>query len=184
MFHLIFCLSDHWHSNPKPTYALLEFIGAAIDSSDTSYRQGLPPIFDCLGVKQPPSLTGIIIKVNRYVAKAVTTWKFLPLCQEAREISKTQTETVGPACSLIGVTPEWLRNGVPCTATVTNHVIFELLRFRNKEGITWKTVQNMWWAKLFPSSNPPQFTGTIISNWEAVAKKRQVTCPVTGLKRT
>ena len=151
-------------------YALFELIRAAIDSSDTSYRQGLPLIFDCLGVKQPPNLSGIITKVNRYVAKAEKTGNFLPLCQEAREISKTQTETVGPACSLIRVTPEWLHNGDLCTATVTNHVIFELLRFRNKEGIPWKTVQNTWWAKLFPSSNPPQSTGTIISNWEAVAK--------------
>ena len=30
----------------------------------------------------------------------------------------------------------------------------------------------MWWAKLFPSSNPPENTGTNISNWEAVAKKK------------
>lgn len=116
------------------------YIRAALVSSNISYRQGLPPVFDSLGLKQPTNLTGIISKVNRYVAKAEKTGDYLPLCQETTELLKTRTELIGPACSKIGITPQWLQNADICSAVVTNHVIIELQQFRAKKGIAWKTV--------------------------------------------
>eukprot|EP00057_Strongylocentrotus_purpuratus_P018240 XP_011672714.1 PREDICTED: uncharacterized protein LOC100893480 isoform X4 [Strongylocentrotus purpuratus] len=116
---------DHWTSKPIPTFALLEVIRSAVDASENSYRQGLPPILKSLGLQQPQILTGVIAKVERYVAKAEKSNDFLLLMQEMKELSKSQADEIGPACSKIGVTPEWLNNNLntqTCTETITNQM--------------------------------------------------------------
>ncbi|XP_033632036.1 uncharacterized protein LOC117293722 [Asterias rubens] len=162
----------HWHSNSKATFALVEVIRDAIESSNTSYRQTFPLIFDCLGLKQPSILTGVLAKVKRYVAKADKTGDYLPLCQEIPELSTTLIKVIGPACAAHGITPEWLGNADTCSRTLTNHVVIELHHFRARNGITWKTVHDMWWTKLFPNTvTPPR--GTIQTNWESLAAKKK-----------
>ena len=142
-------VSEHWHRDSTPSYALLEQLRGAVDSAGISYRQGFPPTFDSLGLKQPLNLTGLLSKVKQYVAKAERTRNYLQLCQEMTELSKIRSEVIGPACHEIGITPEWLENADVCSRTVTNHVVIELHQFRARKSITWKTVHDMWWKKCF-----------------------------------
>eukprot|EP00057_Strongylocentrotus_purpuratus_P005542 XP_003731209.1 PREDICTED: uncharacterized protein LOC100893480 isoform X1 [Strongylocentrotus purpuratus] len=166
---------DHWTSKPIPTFALLEVIRSAVDASENSYRQGLPPILKSLGLQQPQILTGVIAKVERYVAKAEKSNDFLLLMQEMKELSKSQADEIGPACSKIGVTPEWLNNNLntqTCTETITNQVIVEIQQYCKRKGITWKTVHDVWWPKLFPGTSVPNIQ-TIARNWDLLAERKK-----------
>lgn len=154
---------------------MLEAIRSAVDASENSYRQGLPPIFESLGLKQPPNVTGVIAKVKRYVAKAEKSNDFLLLMQEMKELSKSQADVIGPACSKIGVTPEWLNNNLntqTCTETITNQVIVEIQQYCKRKGITWKTVHDVWWPKLFPETSVPNIQ-TIHQNWNLLAERKK-----------
>ena len=157
-----------------PTFALLEEIRSYIDSSETmSYRQAFPPVLDCLGVKQPAHLVGLIAKINRHVAKAKKTGNYMPLCQEVPGLSKLAKEVIGPACNNAGITPAWLENEESLSGehVITIKIIVELQQYRVRKGVTWKTVTNKWWTKLFPGTEPPPL-GTVISSWENLAERK------------
>ena len=110
----------------------------------------------------------------RHVKKAEQTGNYLALCCEIPELSKTVKEIIGPVCNKIGITPTWLVNDDICEGVISNKVILELHQFRSKKSITWKTVVEKWWPKLFPGTvdQPPKL-GTVSSSWTALAKNKE-----------
>lgn len=171
IFLCVFLFPDHWHHNPVPTFALMETIRSAIDTSDTSYRKGFPPILDCLGLKHPTNLVGLISKIKRHVAKAQKTGEFISLCHEMPGLSKSNKEIIGSACSSAGIFPEWLENDDVFSGMISNQAIIELQQYRSRKDIPWKTVVNKWWSKLFPGAIPPPL-GTVISSWNNLAARK------------
>ena len=167
--------ADHWQDQPIPVIALMELVRKAIDESDAiSLRQGFPAVLTSLGLKQPKHLVGLISKVKRHVKKAEQSGNYLALCCEIPELSKTVKEIIGPACNKIGITPTWLGNDDICEGVISNKVILELHQFQSKKSITWKTVVEKWWPKLFPGTvdQPPKL-GTVSSSWTALAKNKE-----------
>ena len=82
---------------------------------------------------------------------------------------------LGPACSKIGIIPEWLNNNLntqSCTEIITNQVIVELQQYCNRKHITWKTVHDVWWPKLFSESSVPNIQ-TKQQNCDLLAKRKQ-----------
>ena len=81
-FFSFFISSDHWILNPVSSFALMELIRRRFESSDISYRQRFPWVFDALYLKAPKHLVGLTSKNNRHVAKAQKTGDCIPLCHK------------------------------------------------------------------------------------------------------
>lgn len=126
-----------------------------------------------LDSKQPSNLTGVLTRVKRYVLKAEKTENFLPLCQEMKELSKSAAEVIGTACSSIGISPNWLNSSDIYSGTVTNHAVIELQQYRYRKGITWKTVRETCWSKLFHGTVVHSIVATRM-NWFSLAEKKKI----------
>ncbi|XP_072040335.1 uncharacterized protein [Amphiura filiformis] len=164
---------DHW--NGKPCGALLEAIRCRIVASNQTYKDLFPPVFDALKLKMPSRLTGMLAKVQRRVLQAQTSGNLMILAEEVPglAVSKTPENEIGPHCKQIGITPTLLLEGssyTPSAVSVTNAVVIELLRYREKMNATWQVVTDVWWPNIFHTNTP---LGTIESSWKNVNKKRQ-----------
>ena len=168
-----FCLfPDHWHRDPSPFFARVEVIRVAIDTSNTlSYRKDFIPVLMSLGLQPKIALPNLLSKVKRKTAKAEKTGDWKQLCFEMTDLTGRKKEIIGPICEANGVTPQKLHDETPLSdsITITNHVVAEL--YRRTKSIPWKTVLETWWPLLFPEKDIPS-SGTVISSWESVAKKK------------
>lgn len=171
-------VSDHWYNDPRPTYGLMEIIRGAVDDSDKlSYRKDFPGIIKSMGLKEPKMvLAGLLSKIKRRAANAEKKGDLMLLCEEMTDLSGNQRETLGPACDEQGITPQWLREGLSISddVNITNGIIAELYQYRKRHSITWKTVADEWWCKLFPKADIVLPRGTIMSSWETVDRKKQI----------
>ncbi|XP_041481824.1 uncharacterized protein LOC121428993 [Lytechinus variegatus] len=80
---------------------------------------------------------------------------------------------VGPLCQESGITKDHLMSPKPSDSgviSVTNAMIIELFKYRERSGTTWETVANKWWPNLFDCHRP---LGTIYNSWCQVLKKHR-----------
>ncbi|XP_041476948.1 uncharacterized protein LOC121425060 [Lytechinus variegatus] len=172
-------ISDHWYNDPRPTYALMEVIRGAIDdSTDLSYRKDFVDIIKSMGLEEPKmALAGLLdVLDTRRVANAEKQQKLILLCEEMTDLSGKKQDIVGPYCQKLGITPQWLqaRDVLADDIIITNGIISELFQYRWRHSIGWKTVMDDWWCKLFPSDDNVPLTSTVLSNWGAVDRKKQL----------
>jgi len=132
-----------------------------------------------MGLKEPKTaLAGLLIKIKRRVTNAVKKSNLMSLCEEVTDLSWDHCEVVGPICDLHGITPTWLKEETPLASDVkvTKGIIAELFQYRrrNAKDITWRTVANEWWKKLFPGCDTIPNSSTIQTNWTVVDSTRQL----------
>ncbi|XP_041471864.1 uncharacterized protein LOC121421269 [Lytechinus variegatus] len=163
----------HWKGTP--CFALMEAIRYTIYAKcDQSCTTLFPVVFETLNWKPKSSLCTFLSRLRRMVQKAKSHNIHLLLSEFPGSPHSAHIHPeVGPLCQKSGITKDHLMSPKPSDSgviSVTNAMIIELFKYRERSGTTWETVANKWWPNLFDCHRP---LGTIYNSWCQVLKKHR-----------